>query len=219
MILLAEFEPKSYVFLVLMLGVTAWMLFRIVLRTKHKDVQRPVPRMTNAARSLGSAPPPEHDRWSVEMQDLARDMLAQIDTKMRALEYLTTRATAAADRLEAATAIADDAPLAREPVAHELVSHASSESPDTQSEPHTQSEPRTHSEPDTHSQADVLERTTGRTHDDDAVAGRIRDDAEPRHAAIYHLADQGRAVEAIATEVGSPVGEVQLILGLREQGV
>ena len=36
-----------------------------------------------------------------------------------------------------------------------------------------------------------------------------------RREEIYHLADYGFAAEEIARRVGSPVGEVELILGLR----
>ena len=39
--------------------------------------------------------------------------------------------------------------------------------------------------------------------------------ASRRHAEIYSLADQGLSSAAIATRLGSPIGEVELILGLR----
>ena len=39
-----------------------------------------------------------------------------------------------------------------------------------------------------------------------------------RYAEIYALADSGLASAAIATRVGSPIGEVELILGLRGKG-
>ena len=39
-----------------------------------------------------------------------------------------------------------------------------------------------------------------------------------RYAEIYQLADSGLASAAIATRVGSPIGEVELILGLRGTG-
>jgi len=104
MVLLAEVTAEPFVFLLLIIVVIGWLMFRIMRRTNRKETLRPTQRMTNTARSLGTAPPPEMDRWSVEMQELARDTLAQIDTKMRALDYLTTQATAAAQRLEAAIA-------------------------------------------------------------------------------------------------------------------
>jgi hypothetical protein len=39
--------------------------------------------------------------------------------------------------------------------------------------------------------------------------------ASRRHAEIYSLADQGLPSAAIASRLGSPIGEVELILGLR----
>lgn len=39
--------------------------------------------------------------------------------------------------------------------------------------------------------------------------------ASRRHAEIYSLADEGLTSAAIASRLGSPIGEVELILGLR----
>jgi hypothetical protein len=38
-----------------------------------------------------------------------------------------------------------------------------------------------------------------------------------RHAEIYTLADAGHPSAAIASRVGSPIGEVELILSLRDR--
>lgn len=40
-------------------------------------------------------------------------------------------------------------------------------------------------------------------------------DDDPRHASVYRLADQGMPSQQIATELGRPNGEVELILALR----
>jgi hypothetical protein len=40
-------------------------------------------------------------------------------------------------------------------------------------------------------------------------------DADPRHAEIYSLADQGRDARQIASQLNRPSGEVELILALR----
>ena len=189
---LADASTTPYVFLLLMIGVIGWLMFRITRRINQKESLQRTPRITNTVRSLGTAPPPEFDRWSVEMQDLARDTLAQIDTKMRALDYLTREANAAATRLETALAEANTAHQSVDTA----VSHATPESLTA------------------HNQADVLERATGRTHHEGATSTT---DSEPRRRRIYELADRGIDVSAIATEVGSPTGEVELILGLRRQ--
>jgi hypothetical protein len=46
-------------------------------------------------------------RWQVEMQELARELKAEIDTKMRILQVLVRRSNEAAERLEAAAARAE----------------------------------------------------------------------------------------------------------------
>lgn len=43
--------------------------------------------------------------------------------------------------------------------------------------------------------------------------------AARRHAEIYSLADAGLSSASIASRLGSPIGEVELILGLRQSGV
>ena len=42
--------------------------------------------------------------------------------------------------------------------------------------------------------------------------------SDPRHSEIYALADQGRNVSEIASDLSRPTGEVELILALREKG-
>ncbi len=46
-------------------------------------------------------------RWQVEMQELGRELKAEIDTKMRLLEVLVRRSNEAAERLEAAATHAE----------------------------------------------------------------------------------------------------------------
>ena len=43
----------------------------------------------------------------------------------------------------------------------------------------------------------------------------LANDDDPRHAAVYRLADQGKSSPQIAAELGKPNGEVELILALR----
>jgi len=39
---------------------------------------------------------------------------------------------------------------------------------------------------------------------------------DPRHAEIYAMADEGRSATDIASRLGRPSGEVELILALRQ---
>ena len=45
----------------------------------------------------------------------------------------------------------------------------------------------------------------------------IASDDDPRHAAVYRLADQGRSSPQIAAELVRPSGEIELILALRNK--
>ncbi|HVX11312.1 MAG TPA: hypothetical protein VHC22_09045 [Pirellulales bacterium] len=49
----------------------------------------------------------------------------------------------------------------------------------------------------------------------DATGARAGTSASRRHAEIYSLADSGLSSAAIANRVGCPIGEIELILGLR----
>jgi hypothetical protein len=50
-------------------------------------------------------------------------------------------------------------------------------------------------------------------HDREAAIGTLAQ----RHAAIWTLADRGASSEAIARATGQPIGQIELILGLRRQ--
>jgi hypothetical protein len=52
-----------------------------------------------------------------------------------------------------------------------------------------------------------------------APSGHPASPAARRHAEIYTLADAGLSSAAIASRLASPIGEVELILGLRQRGV
>ena len=105
------------------------------------------------------------------MHEIARELSAQLDSKMRALQSLIAEADRAAARLESATAEAS--PTTRQP-------------PPPPADPALRPLP---SEPS----------------------------AERCHDEIYALADYGFSAADIANRVGSPIGEVELILGLRER--
>lgn len=122
--------------------------------------------------------PHELRRWEVEMHELARDLNAQLDTKIGILQELVRQAAAQAERLEAAIAAA--APLER-----------SGKAPAIESTPIAKSA-----------------RIDARVSRPGATAAR-------RQTEIYSLADQGLPTAAIATRLGCPIGEVELILGLR----
>lgn len=123
------------------------------------------PRPTGEKRSLSNASA-DVLSWHVEMHETAREMKAELDSKMRALQLLIGQARYEADRLEQI--------LGRFESTDAL--------PDAQpSRPSTSWLPGS---PD-------------------------------RQAEIFALADQGRSAAEIAEQIGTPLGEIELILSLR----
>ncbi|MBN2474698.1 MAG: hypothetical protein JXB62_08820 [Pirellulales bacterium] len=125
-------------------------------------------------------------RWEVQMHETARELSAQLDSKMSALQALTAEADRAAARLEAALA---------------SVAQASGASPTSPQKPANQAaglRPRDDTGPATA-----------------AAAGAGQPASQERRERIYTLADYGYDPAEIARRVGSPIGEVELILGLR----
>jgi hypothetical protein len=131
--------------------------------------------------SAGDAPD-DLARWEVEMHERARELSAQLDSKMSALAALVAEADRAAARLEAALARPAEAARKSGTQAEALCSPpqglAASEPADR-----PPSSPRGH-----------------------------------RHDEIYLLADYGFDSAEIARRVDSPIGEVELILSLRDRG-
>jgi len=167
-------------------------------------VRTPRPQPSEQAHHLDS--PDELGRWEVQMHDIARDLSAQLDSKMSALQHLVQEADRASARLEAAlrAAAADDPELQAEPKARPPVGQ-----PDRLDWQPTD-------------QAEALK--SPRRRDPSSVASRpARDEpaenlpAQRRYEEIYTLADYGLEATEISQRVGTPVGEVQLILGLRKQ--
>ena len=105
------------------------------------------------------------EKLLVELQEVSREINAQLDTKMRALTQLTDDAQRAIDRLETLTA---------ETGAAATASPATADAP--------------------------------------APARAV----DPRHRRVYDLIDSGLSPVEAARETGQSVGEVELILSLRQ---
>jgi hypothetical protein len=147
----------------------------------------------NEASSLPGDRPDDLAQWEVEMHETARQLSAQLDAKLSLLQSLIAEADRAAGRLEDAL----DRAFPTLPPG---------------------------------SQAESLRPPAGHTRDiaDDIAAASdlsisIPDDESlpatdraHRREEVYRLADYGFAAAEIARRVGSPVGEVELMLSLRE---
>jgi hypothetical protein len=198
MILFAELQPVTLLFIAA-LAITTWLL----LMRSHRYFTRQKEPAAPEARSLGTVreerghhldAPATAARWEVEMHDTARELSAQLDTKMSALQALIADADRAAARLETALGQASE-------------TSRPADFPDVR--PVSQAEalksPRGSDPP-------LAAGTTPAASDADRTA------QQRRREEICTLADYGFTPAEIARRVGSPIGEVELILGLREKG-
>ena len=203
MILLADNYATYGVLLAMVIAI--WMLLwwtqRSMARTNagsrrrfaakdDAEPDRPSPR---------GQPPVDFDRWEVEMYEIMRNATGQMDTKMGLLEHLIREADRAAARLEAATAAAARLPDSVAP------SHVAPDAP--------RFEP---------SAIRPINQAEGLRPDGLRQAPSAADEAESdqpgkprRYEEIYTLADYGYAAAEIAQRLAMPVGEIELILGLR----
>ncbi len=194
------------------MGALALTIAVVLLRTQRyyarntsaRPSYEPPPRQDPSPRAhtLG-APPPMVD-WEVQMHDMARELAAQLDSKIGVLEHLIREADRAAARLEAA--------VAAQRAGSSVLDAAERLERLTPSAPHETGPPI--------SQAEALKAAGGADRAlpapraPEQSAGE-RPPAESRYESIYTLADYGYDPAEIARRTGTPVGEVQLILSLR----
>lgn len=202
------------------LGALALTIGILLLRSHRylsRQAKNPGPlvkthRPEDRKRGHNLGAPDEVLRWQVEMQETARDLSGQLDSKMSALGHLIREADRAVAQLEsaldAASRVADRTRV-----------------PDTPIEQSTLPSSSDHSPPRPTNQAEALKSQklgSWRSELDQADAGnkgpsRQNPSPERRYEEIYLLADYGFETPEIARRVGSPVGEVELILGLRRK--
>jgi hypothetical protein len=161
------------------------------------------------AHHLGA--PEEMTRWEVEMHETARELSAQLDTKMGLLQHLIREADRAAARLDAAVAAAGRAGAETPAVEPQTPRRATTqEPPDRTVQPASQAEALRSA-----SALDPSSRGQGSRDADTPEATAERPSPNRRYQEIYTLADYGYGPVEIAQRVGTPEGEVELILSLR----
>lgn len=168
--LLAE-KNNAYVFaIVAILAASVPMLLRIYryqARSKRGTAVRPAAELD--PRGLRAGAPESIVRWEVQMQELARDLKAEIDSKMVALGHVIRDADRAAERLEKALG---------------CVSRHDSE---------------------------TAGKELGQSPElCDSERAALREE-------VYLLADYGFSANDIASRLSIPVGQTELIMGLREE--
>lgn len=168
----------------------------------------------NGSANLDDAPS-ELTRWQVAMHELARDLKGEIDTKLAALQTLVAMARQEADRLQK---LLEQASRASPPPPHGQPSPA---------QPAAKADSPSEAQDPTFPPRDALARLAqladpamladaAQTVPRPAAGDPLADNA--RDMAIARLAQQGHAPEAIAQQLGLPLGEVELRLSLRPRG-
>jgi hypothetical protein len=212
MTLLAQTDLPTLVALGLLGVVVGVMLLRV--QRYYRQHPSPGPSLGASSRP-GHAPrpdasPPAHQHgvaremleWEVQVHEMVREMSGQLNSKMAALEQLIREADRAAARLETALVAARGVgPPASAPTLPPGEQEGDAPRPT--------------------SQADALKPVVADDQVSDAGAADEQRPAERpsrqrRHEEIYTLADYGYDAAEIARRVGTPVGEIELILGLRE---
>jgi hypothetical protein len=192
MVLLAEFNGGTVFFLLVVLVSTCLLLMRSHRQLGRRPVGGPaivkMPRPAKSTESYDKRTPVEVERYEVRMHELARDLSAQLDSKMVALQELLRTADERVAQLES------------------MLAHRSSGEDVLES-------PR---RPAT--QATLAEQGSRPQQRVDAREPAKKPVLEQRYNAIYALSDAGQSSAAIAQRVGAPIGEVELILSLRNRG-
>ncbi|HEV3417524.1 MAG TPA: hypothetical protein VG056_11940 [Pirellulales bacterium] len=146
-----------------------------------------------------AAPPRDYEKWEVAMHELARELSGQLDSKSRVLELLIREANEAAARLEAAVGGAKSAKHEVRSAKDESVSRGS----------RAALSPQTHDYPPEAPHKTIAGKPSKPSSKPFKIAGN------PRFERVYALADAGMSPTTIANQIGSQVGEVELILSLR----
>lgn len=169
--LLAENSVHYALVIAAILLITVTLLrrsYRYQRRQKRGGSSHPSKHQVDKdPRGLRAGAPDSIVRWEVEMQELARDLKAEIDSKMVALQHLIHDADRAANRLETA-----------------LVSASPTNAEYTEEQPATELPP--------------------------PESAALREE-------VYTLADYGFSLADIASRLATPIGQVELILRLREE--
>ena len=201
--LLAEGQAANALMLAGVALASAVLLFRSQRRLRQQSASQPLPPSawrTQAPVQSHAQPsasplikaPAEAESWQVEFHELAREASARLDNKIRMLEHLIRDADARIAQLQAVGDWLDrSAGLDAEHAAAPNITLAKLSTGDRQIASHDR-------------------RSDSAATPSPALGARPYEE-------IYALADAGSSSAEIANRLGSPVGEIELILGLRRQ--
>lgn len=200
-LLLAEgFDPQQ---LLLFAGIALFVLtmVRISVRRARRARNEALQNRTLRKPDRPSAATVLGDQHAVELNELFRELGARLDTKMHVLNELLIEAEA---RIAELRRLTSEAPphLSRKTTDGQLASGAAVGDDSLVVEP----EAPAHAIDTNETPAACAAR----------VSGPERN-ARTQHAEIHTLADQGLSSRQIAEQLGQPIGEVELIIGLHRR--
>jgi hypothetical protein len=223
-------SPASFVLIVVVLGISFILLMRTsryfnrqrqeepkwvrAARPRYDGSANAYPRSGDSSTVTPTMPPttsqrhldasPKSAQCEVDMPETARELKAQLDSKMSALQALIADADRAASRLEAAIESRDDTHNA--PPSNRMPSRGS---PLFTPKPGPQPMAEKSRAELLTSQAQALRPAPA------PPASRVS--TQNHKQEIYALADYGLSDSAVAQRLGLPIGEVELILSLRSK--
>jgi hypothetical protein len=216
-------DPRTLC-LILLMGAAIFLLLRtrgqLARQRRAADgdeaaIYAKMPRVDSLPDSLSD----DLAQWQVNMHETARQLSAQLDTKLSLLQSLLADAERAAERLESAL---DRAYPTLPPGSQaESLRPAAGHARDMRFAPASES---FHPEPTATARLpDMPPGPEASPHDSEGVDLSAADAESPRttdrsrrREEVYGLADYGFVAAEIARRVGMPVGEVELMLSLRD---
>ncbi|MEM7166303.1 MAG: hypothetical protein AAF581_12615 [Planctomycetota bacterium] len=230
--LLAQVEPRHFVAIFGIL-ILIWVVFRI----GSKRRQRRSSGEAAPDRATASADPVAVHRAGedlsevlVQLQEVSREVEARLDTRIRYARRLLDQADAVTERLETMLGNAKELGVAPRsgnapgvaPQAKAAAAYRSPSTPQTSSNSASVNATTSNTAASPASSGAAAEavpsaESSGAGTDTSKVAPMSPPNARPEVARIEELAATGMDAAAIAREVNLPVGEVDLVMGLRRQ--
>ena len=173
----------------LAIGAALFLIVYFVIRPMGKRKRDPLDQMGTRSSPMATQRSVEREMSNllVELSEMARQVTAQLDTRATKLELLMKEAD---EKIETLRTLQASPP------------------PPASSPPPTPSAPA--------SRQSVAEREALMQPLETPLSPSSEPVVDPRHAEIYALADQGRTPVDIASRLGRPSGEIELILALRQ---
>jgi hypothetical protein len=188
-------EQTTTVFMVAGVALAALVLLRAARRRPGQTAAFPPPASDRSRTSALADAPPELLRWQVEMHETARDLKAELNSKLAALQALVALAREERALLEATIS---------------RLGHAESDQPrGTLAALENLGDPAALDDPQRLAQ--VASRLPALR---DEIAVDLFD-RDRQSLDVSRLADQGLTPASIAEHLRLPLGEVELLLSLR----